>query len=287
MTTDTANIDYTQTGNRTLDLDVVSVNDGDITIDNSGTTAANITIADLGISAGGAGNTVMITTTGAIGDDQLNPNTTTDITAAVIDLNAATGIGVIGAQLRDVDLAGQTISADTTAGAITLNNVSATPVAVTSLTTTLSDITFNQTGAVVATFGTAAAGDEISTTGTGAIFLNAEDGIDIAGLVQTVGVDITIDADTDAPPALDAGKFSLLATGTLDTGIGGGNAVIRAADFDFLGTLTLGTGSVILTLSQQRSLCLGDVTSCAKTASKINQGAGFVFMPPTLCNCKS
>ena len=55
MTTSTGagTIIYNQTGNQTLDLDLVSTNDGDITIGNSGTTAANITIADGGISASG------------------------------------------------------------------------------------------------------------------------------------------------------------------------------------------------------------------------------------------
>ncbi len=64
------------------------------------------------------------------------------MTATVIDLDAATGIG----DVTPLELTGNTLSIDTTTGTIDVDNVSATAVTVTSLTTTTGDIRFDQSG---------------------------------------------------------------------------------------------------------------------------------------------
>lgn len=262
-----ATIDYDQSNNQTLQLDLVSTTNGDITINNIGGTGADVTIADGGVAADTTDDTVLINSTGAIDDEQANTNTTTDITAFTVDLDAAEGIG----DTADVDLASQDISADsTTSGDIIINNISTLDVTVTSLTTTLGgNIIFNQRGTVTAipplpssdsgvpTF------NLVTTDGAGTITLNAEEGININGDLTTAGGVINIDAEfTETPLGANGGLFDFQTGSTMTTA--GGDVSIRASDFDFDGTfdLTVG-GALTLTFSQNKPLCLGTATACA------------------------
>ena len=166
-----------------LQIQSATTTDGDITIG-----AADILIGV--ISADTTDDTVTLTSTGGINDTSANPDMTTDITAAAVDLNAATGIG----NAAHVDLAAQMISADTTSGDIVLNNDSAMDVTVSSLTTGMGDVTFNQTGGGNVSFGVISATNFELCLGSGDIILTGNiDATDIrlqtdAGLInQTAG----------------------------------------------------------------------------------------------------
>ena len=123
-------------------------------------------VIDGGVTSGGA---LAVTSAGLIDGDGL-------LTAAAVDLDASSGIGVAG----PLQLAATNISADTAGGPIGLANTSAAAVEVTSLTTVGGDVTFDQTGGGDVTFtGTVSSGD--GTTDGGNISLTANEELTIAG----------------------------------------------------------------------------------------------------------
>jgi len=147
-----------------------------------GTVALSAASGDLtvgtAVNAGGAGSDVTLTTTTSgnviltgttTAADQVTVNSVGAIngaglvTAAVVDLNAASGIGNTTA----LNLAAPTITADSTTGNLDLNNALGTAVAVTSLTTGTGTINFDQSGGGAVTYGTA-------TTTAGSIVLTSD-----------------------------------------------------------------------------------------------------------------
>ncbi|MDP2834180.1 MAG: filamentous hemagglutinin N-terminal domain-containing protein [Pseudomonadota bacterium] len=119
------------------------------------------TITATNVAANSAGNDVTLRANGLASDVLVNSVTavdvvtitagrsieesgadgTSDISGATLDLNAATGIGT----LAQIEINALTLTADTTAGAISLNNLSAGPVTSNSMTTgDASNITYNQ-----------------------------------------------------------------------------------------------------------------------------------------------
>jgi len=208
------------------------------------------------------GSVKVATSAGAIDDLSVGDTTVIDITAGTtIVLDATTGIGATEELELGCDADGCTgISADTTTGAIDLiaNVTSTAPnLPVTSLTTTLADITFTQIGDDVVAF------NDVQTTGLGNdISLNALDGIETSGTISTtLGGNIVIDADTDFGTSDLTGTFSQTG-GLITTGAGDpGDLTVRGVDFNFAGTLTVGTGTFNLVYSQQPiTVCLGVAT---------------------------
>ena len=153
--------------------DIVDIDDGhvlnDIALDqvDSSSFSYRATAGDITIGTIDATGTVTVeATTGSIDDASANPDTTTDITASSIELNAATGIGATA----HLELAGGTIKADTTNGAIDLDSLATAGVTVTSLTTGTGSIQFDQTGGQ-------ALDVDLATTTDGAITLTNDNAL--------------------------------------------------------------------------------------------------------------
>lgn len=116
-------------------------------------TANNVQLSEAGattIESIVATNMVQLTSTAAINDASVD--TTTDITAASVVVNAAAGIGNIAA----IEVQTPLISAVTTTGAIDLTNSEATATTVQTLTTTTGDIDYVQSGSGDVAFQTVA-----------------------------------------------------------------------------------------------------------------------------------
>ena len=160
------------------------------------------------------------------------------ITANTVALNATAGIGSTGA----INLAAFFVSADTTTGAIDINNTSGTAVSVTSLTTSGSAaITFDQTGA--GGIGV----DGPVTTGTGAITITSQQGILGSGIItQTAGAGaVTFNAGAGVITLTNASNNF---TGSVSLNNSGANnvAITDANTIDF-GASTLGSGTFTVT----------------------------------------
>jgi len=183
---------------------LANTGDGNITISNAGGANADILVG--AITADTANDTVSLTAEGAIND--ATADTVTDITANTIDLDAGTGIG----NIEELETAGVTISADTTAGDININNAAPAAVTVTSLTTGGGNASFDQTGNQSLTLASVevVGGDAVITNlgGTGADILvgtvNADNtaSLTAAGAITSDGSSTT--QITAAGAALDA-----------------------------------------------------------------------------------
>ena len=276
LTTGTGTIDFVQTGNEALTVTLARTTDGTITIQNTGDTDAD-TLTLTAVTAGGTGNvnattltagdvlvgavtadanTVTITSAGAINDAAAD--TVIDITVGTgtIDLNAVDGIGNTAA----LELAGTSISADTSAGAIDLDNVLATDVSVTSLTTVGSTINFDQNGGGNVSFdGTISSGD--GGTAGGNILLTSTDGnltvnaavesrsaearfnsteniiVTATGSVTSAGGNVILNSDSDTATSAGGG---ILVQGTV-TSAGGNITLGGGADPSTTNTVATAT----------------------------------------------
>ena len=184
-----SDISVTTGGALTVAEAVVAGGAGKITFDADDITLDAATMA--------AGDLVRMISRGGINNGGL-------VTAGTIDLDAETGIGNAGL----VRLAGTTISADTTAGAIAVDNTSAVAVTVTSLTTA---------GGATVTYGQSGGGSVGFSTVTTTADADPSAGEDDITLTNAGG-DLTVD-------------------GASVTAAGEGNVVLR----------TTGAGSVVLT----------------------------------------
>ncbi|NKB37752.1 MAG: filamentous hemagglutinin N-terminal domain-containing protein [Gammaproteobacteria bacterium] len=243
-TAGTATIAYDQTGNQSLDLDSVTTADGNIDVTNMGGTDADITIGNGAIVADATNDVVTINSSGAIDDDTANPDTTTDITAFSIDLDAVEGIGATA----DVDIAATTVDADVSAaGNIALNEADAV---------TLSSLSTND-GSI-----TVAAGGAVTVTGVDSSNTNS-DANDVSITTSTGDIDINnIDAGTLGDVVVDTDA------GTVD-GIGGGPH-ITADDLQIDATTGIGAG-VQLSLS---GVDLLDLDTTAEAIDITNAATG-------------
>ncbi|QDV16090.1 Extracellular serine protease precursor [Gimesia panareensis] len=204
ITTGTGNIELAQVGNESLALDLISTNDGAITVSNEGD-AQTDTLTLTSISAGGAtpaidvstinfGNillgdlaaldgSISVTSAGEINDavdDQVSPEVDLNAASGSITLEAINGIG----NSAPVELSAGTLSVNTSTGNIDLNHVSSVEtgsVTVTKLTTGTGSIDYEQTEQQSAKF------EEISTTDSD-ITLNADGSLlfENPGVLQNV-----------------------------------------------------------------------------------------------------
>ncbi|MGZ0165047.1 MAG: hypothetical protein ACKVII_14085, partial [Planctomycetales bacterium] len=264
LTTGTGTIDFVQTGNEALTVTLAQTVDGTITIQNTGDADAD-TLTLTTVTAGGSGdvnattltagdvlvgtvtadeNTVTITSAGALNDAAVDTMIDITVGTGTIDLNAVDGIGNTAA----LELAGTSISADTSTGAIDLDNVLATAVSVTSLTTVGSTINFDQSAGGNVSF------DGIVSSGTmaiagGNILLTATDG------------DLTVNAAVESRSA--EARFNstenivVTATGSVTSAVGnvilnsdtdtatsaGGGIVVQGTVNSGGGNITLGGGA--------------------------------------------
>ena len=222
-----ANTGINVNGNLALGFSTITSAAGDISVTNvygiavpnAITTTGDVTLTsgqDIVLSnpiTAATGKTVTLTATGAAGGGAIQGSSL--ITADTVDLNATQGIGTTGA----INLASFFVSADTTAGAIDINNTSGTAVSVTSLTT--SDgaaITFDQTGAG----GIGLDGNVTSTTGT--VTLTSQQGIIrnsgtiTAGTLSATagtGLSVTTAVTTFNTVASTTGAISISQTGAI------------------------------------------------------------------------
>ena len=158
-----------------LNATTVSSNDGSVTLNATG---GNLTIGT-SVSAGGNNNALLTTTTS--GNVILTGTTTATanqvtitsagaingaglVTAATIDLNAASGIG----NTTQLELAGSTITADTTTGNVDIDNALATATVYTSISTDTGSITVDNSGGGTATFTSVTTSGDIDLENTGA-----------------------------------------------------------------------------------------------------------------------
>ena len=190
------------------------------------------------------------------------------ITTPSITLLANTGIGNTTA----LNLAAASIAADSTAGAIDINNTSGIAVSVTSLTTSGSAaITFDQNGA--GGIGV----DGPVTTGTGAITITSQQGILGSGVItQAVGAGaVTFNAGVGVITLTNAsnnftGSVSLNNSGANNVSITDTNAI------DF-GSSTLGSGT--FTVNAVGITQSGAIAQAANAgAASFNAGAGVITL---------
>lgn len=232
-------IDFDQSGNHSLTLTTVSTTNGNVSISNTGGLAAAVLVGS--ITADTSDDIVAISSSSSINDASANPDSTADITSAVVDLNAVTGIG----NTAHLELASQTISADTTDGNIDIDNASSTATVVSSLTTGTGNIAFNQSGGGSVSFATAttAAGSidlentgndlivatSVVAAGTGDVVLTTTTAGDVIvnGAVTAADDSVTI----ASAEAVSGAALITAATVNLDanSGIGSGSAVNLAA----------------------------------------------------------
>ncbi len=215
---DTANgnIDITN-ANAGATTNILSATTGNGNIDIATTGAgADITIENGAIVADTVDDVVTINASGAIDDAQANPDTTTDITAFSIDLDAADGIG----GTADVDIAATQVDADVSGtGDIDLNEADA--VTLTSLSTNNGAISVAAGGAVTVTSVDSSntdndANDVTITTTTG--------DIDVTSIAAGALGDVILDTDAGAVDGAGAGPHIAAGDVTIDatTGIGSG-----------------------------------------------------------------
>ncbi|CAB5153784.1 hypothetical protein D3OALGA1CA_4587 [Olavius algarvensis associated proteobacterium Delta 3] len=170
LTTDTGGIQFSQAGGGALTVNKAETGDGAISFDvtdanltaekvttggtNKNVTLKTITSGDISIgSVIAEGDTITVTSAGAVEESGDDPQA--DLTAAVLDIDAATGIGAVAG----IETAAGGIAADTTDGDIDLDNTLAAAVTVTSLTTGTGDIGFSQVGGGDLTVSKAETGD--------------------------------------------------------------------------------------------------------------------------------
>lgn len=219
ISTGTGNIELEQIGNESLSIDLASTLDGNITISNEGdaqtdfltltSITAGGTTPEINISTIGFGNILLgdvtaldgaisVTSAGNINDavnDQAAPEIDLNAASGSITLQAVNGIG----NNQPVELAGGTLSVNTTTGNIDVSNtysVATGPVGVSRLTTGSGTIHYLQSGGQNTTF------EEISTTGS-AITVETDGSI----LFENSGV-LTNVVSTDG-----AGTIQVTATG--------------------------------------------------------------------------
>ncbi|MCS6242328.1 MAG: filamentous hemagglutinin N-terminal domain-containing protein [Opitutus sp.] len=200
-------------------------------------------------------NTTTLTATGSINGSGL-------ITSTTVDLNAATGIGNTTA----LNLAASSISADTTAGKIDLNNALATATTVTSLTSASTTdqgilITFDQTGGGAVNF------TNVSTVGSTGGF--GDISLSNTGANLTIGTAATTSGDSRIfLTTTTSGNLILTGTtGSASVGDGGLNFT-SAGNISGAGLVT---GNAINTLLAQTGISLntavGDVFQEIVTAA--------------------
>ncbi|NBW88061.1 MAG: hypothetical protein EBR23_14845, partial [Planctomycetia bacterium] len=187
------------------------------------------------------------------------------VTANTVDLNATAGIGSTSA----VNLAAFFVSADTTSGAIDINNMSGTAVSVTSLTTTGgAAITFDQTGAG----GIGLDGNVTSTTGT--VTISSQQGISRTSGTITAGR-----VDLDAATGIGTATALKLAASTISADSTAGminlaNALGTAVTVTSLTTKsTVDPGGDLITFSQSGG---GTVTFNGVSSAGSDPGYGAI-----------
>jgi hypothetical protein len=252
LTTASGDINYESTAAGNLLVTLARTDNGDITIIN---TDGDIT---LGVVSA-IGNDVTITAAGSGGIDDVVDELDADIFAANVDLNAEDGIGSSEAIEMEIT---NTIEADTTGGAIDLDNEASTPamVTITSLTTGSGDINFDQyskegyTGTTdltvnLAAAGGAAAGDGditiTNTTPNGDILIGTA-----AGGITALGDTVSITAagfidDLQAEPDAFLDIDITATTMDLNAGLGIGMNAALETEADFITADTM-IGDVIL-----------------------------------------
>ncbi len=209
------------------------INQFDIGVKNVISTSGDVTliasydiILTSSITATGTGKKVTLT---AAGGSVVQQPGNVLVTADIVDLNASAGIGSTGV----INVAALFVSADTTAGAIDIDNTSGTAVSVTSLTTSGSAaITFDQTGAGGIGI------DGPVTTGTGTITLTSQQGITGTGLITTGG---TLNATAPTGLSLTTAVATL---GTISVA-NGQLAIVDAGTLTVAGPVTVGSHASI------------------------------------------
>ena len=212
----------------------------------------NADAGDILLGAVTAASTVTVTAdTGSINDavdDSGSP--VIDITATKISLNAATGIGNTAA----VELSGTSIGADNNgAGAVDIDNISASPVTVTSISTVGSPVNFDQSGGGSVTF-TGPITSGTGATNGGNITLNATS-------------DLTI-AASSAISSADGIGGTLNISGAIVQGlptVGAGNILITGGSLDTIVVNDVSTAASV-TLSALRDVLIGVVTATGATS---------------------
>jgi hypothetical protein len=204
----------------------------------------------------------------------------TDVTASSIVLAASAGVGAA----RGLELGGQTLSADTKAGAVNLVNASAAPVSVLSLRTgAAAPVTFDQSGGGIATVQqVASAGGDLTLAGTTGLVVGA------AGAVQSKGGAVSLSAPSlvqEAGGAIGAGAGSItLAADAVDLNgapasiSGSGTLEIRPQT---AGTaITLGTGGLDGTALNTLADGFASITIGSPAAGPITVDGTVVFRDP-------
>lgn len=224
--------------------------------------AGNVAIGGVTATAGSVSITAL---SGSINDSANDSNV--DVTAATLDLNAASGIGTAGA----IDVTASTVNADTTTGNIDLDSLATSAVNVASLTTGGGAVRFDQTGnqALALTLVSSGNGD-IHVTNAGGLAASVSvasvtaDTIDDTVSITTSADIIDADADVDITAANlalrsatgigSSGAFSALETQV--TNLAFDNTASNDINISNTGALTI---SAVDGLTESRNLA-GDVT---------------------------
>ncbi len=291
-TTGIGGILLSQSGGGKLTVMAATTADGAIGID---VAAADLSVTT--VTAGGAGNDVLLATTGS-GDiaagavtaaaDQImvssagaidGPGT---LTASTVDLDAVTGIGAG----TTVATATQSLTADTTNGAIDVDNTSAAAVVVGTITTGTGGVLLSQAGG-----GTLSV--TMATTTDGAI------GIDVAGADLEAGAvtaggagnDITLTTTgsgnvlVDAATAIDD-VIAITSAGSIEELAGDGDADLTAATLDLdavtgigaVAALEIAASAGLSADTTNGEIDLANSSTAAVTASSLTTGTGGISL---------
>lgn len=239
----------------------------DITLNNAGNqfgtlnlTSANATIrenTDLTVGSAVVSSAIVLTSAGSIND--ASNDSVVDITAATIDLNAATGIG----NVEELEIATASVSADTTTGDIDIDNALATATDVSSLVSGNGDINFDQSGGGDVTFSGPV------SSGGGAITLSSANEL-------TVNAAVSSTAGTGGTLAIGGATIGASVT------VGAGNVSIQGGGVDLKINANLVSDNDIA-LTAERDVIIAaavnansgsDLTITADTNSATDVGSG-------------
>ena len=220
-----------QSGGQAIAITAATTIDGDVTV----TSDADVSFGS--ITAGSAGDTVTITTTGAI--EELGADVALDLVATNAALSGTGGVGAAGTIETDVD----TFAAN--GGDIDINNTGAlniTTVGTLSNVTSTGNVTIVNDAAVTLTDNIAATGSVTLTASAGTILAAAEDAdAEVAGTTVSLNAVNGAVGETGGAGAIDVNASVAV---NADTSTANGDIYVDATDDIPLGHLNAGTGMV-------------------------------------------
>ncbi|HEX7030587.1 MAG TPA: filamentous hemagglutinin N-terminal domain-containing protein, partial [Gammaproteobacteria bacterium] len=287
----------TSDGTITLVAGDAGANDGSITVGSGGIDSGSVNAGDVSLAAAdgvtltGSVNASGTTTSGNVAIEADSDSDSAGaingaglVTASMVDLDAGSGIGNMAA----LELVAAVVTADTTNGAIDIDNTLATAVAVNSLTTDAGTITFDQSGGGAVTFDTVttttagaidlentagdlAVGTAVTANGASNVTLTANGGITLTGTTSAAGAQAII----DATGAINGAGLVTADVVDLDAGSGIGNTTALELAASTV-TADTATGAIDIDNALATAVSVSSLTTDTGTITFDQSGGGDV-----------